>query len=78
MLLVDYNISWAMRIAESERWFLATFEFWPTNTIEPIIVPMGNVERIAKKSKPWKAKFSVMQMDCLMEMICKTGGLMRM
>uniref|UniRef100_A0A915IMC1 Uncharacterized protein n=1 Tax=Romanomermis culicivorax TaxID=13658 RepID=A0A915IMC1_ROMCU len=41
----DYNIHLAMQIAELERWFFATFEFWPTNPMEPITVPMGNVGR---------------------------------
>uniref|UniRef100_A0A915J0Z4 Uncharacterized protein n=1 Tax=Romanomermis culicivorax TaxID=13658 RepID=A0A915J0Z4_ROMCU len=40
----DYNIHQAMWIAELEKWFFATFEFWPTNPIELITVFMGGVE----------------------------------
>uniref|UniRef100_A0A915K0E6 Myosin heavy chain n=1 Tax=Romanomermis culicivorax TaxID=13658 RepID=A0A915K0E6_ROMCU len=40
----DYNIRWAMWIFELWRdGFFATFEFWPTNPMEPITVPMGSM-----------------------------------
>uniref|UniRef100_A0A915I9E0 Uncharacterized protein n=1 Tax=Romanomermis culicivorax TaxID=13658 RepID=A0A915I9E0_ROMCU len=45
--VLDYNIPRAMRIAELERWFFATFQFWLTNPIGLIIVPKGSVERIS-------------------------------